>query len=669
MRIGIECGGTFTDLVVLDEDGRIIATNKVFSTPDDPSRAVIEALEGIDPQLCQDAELLHGSTVATNALLERKGGPIGLVTTAGFRDIPFLRRQDRKTMYDLRYVSPQPLIERRNIVEVGERLTADGTVHRELDDASVRDAAKILMDAGVASVAVALLHSYANPDHEVRVRELLRETGVTVPISLSHEVAREFREFERYTTTTVEAFIRPRVSTYLERLDRSVAGLGIRSLGIMQSNGGIVNPQTVIEHPVTMLLSGPAAGVAGAITVGNRAELRDIVTLDMGGTSTDVAFIRDGHPDLQAETVIDGLPIRVPLIDIHTVGAGGGSIIRIDSGGLLTVGPDSAGADPGPACYGRGGTAPTITDANVVTGIIPSDTLIAGRFAVDRDAAFRAFQPLADALGTDVYAVAGDAIRLANVAMAGAIREVSLERGHELEAASIVAYGGAGALHAAAVADEIGIDRVVVPPYSGLTSAYGLLAAAFQRDFAFTWFQDDCAKLDAEQLRHITGAQLSDAMDAVTAFGVDAEGLKPTWIADMRYRGQGFELSVLFDPDSSTAVADMIRDFHGTHARQFGHSDDTRVVQLVTIRLRLAGPSPELVPPRTPPVDTAPVSAALRFAGGEVAATIAHRGQLSATTLSGPAVVVDVSATTFVPAGWRATVDDHHNLVVQRNQP
>lgn len=668
MRIGIECGGTFTDLVVLDEHGQIVATNKVFSTPDDPSRAAMQALEGIDPELCAGADLLHGSTVATNALLERKGGPVGLVTTRGFRDIPFLQRQDRKTMYDLRYIAPKPVVDADDIVEVDERVSADGSVLDSLDESSVAVAAQNLLRRGVTSVAVALLHAYANPTHELRVREILRNSDVTVPISLSHEVSREFREYERYTTTTVEAFIRPRVSTYLERFAASVGGVGIRSLGVMQSNGGIVNPQTAIEHPVSMLLSGPAAGVAGATAVGGRAGLRDMVTLDMGGTSTDVALIRDGTPDLNSETTIGGLPIRVPLIDIHTVGAGGGSLVRIDAGGLLTVGPDSAGADPGPACYGRGGTQPTITDANVVVGIIPADTKIAGRFAVDRTAALDAFAPLAEKLGTDVFSAANQAIRLANVAMAAAIREVSLERGHELEKASIVAYGGAGALHAAAVADEIGIERVVVPPYSGLTSAYGLLAAAFRRDFAFTWIQSDFAQLPVPALRDVTDTQLREAIRDVGAFGVDVEQLTAAWIADMRYQGQGFELGVPFEPSSAQAVAEMTRDFHQVHKRQFGHSDTARSVQLVTIRLRLAGPTPVLVPPRPPSVDTAAVEAHLQYSDGQLPVTIIHRGALGGGVTPGPLIVIDSSATTFVPAGWFATVDVHHNLVVQRNE-
>ena len=569
-------------------------------------------------------------------------------------------------MYDLRYVQPQPVVLRRNVTEVLERIAADGSVVVELDESTVLAAAERLTASGVTAVAVSLLHSYANPQHEIRVRELLRDAGVEVPISLSFEVAREFREFERSTTTTVEAFIRPRVSSYLAKLDRSVKDLGIASLGVMQSNGGIVDPRTAIEHPVTMLLSGPAAGVAGAITVGGRTGQQDIVTLDMGGTSTDVAFIRDGRADLKSSTVIDGLPIRVPLIDIHTVGAGGGSIVRIDAGGLLTVGPDSAGAEPGPACYARGGTRPTVTDANVVAGVIPASAMIAGRFALDRGAAIRSFEPLAEALGSDVHTVAGDAIRLANVAMAAAIREVSLERGHDLESASLVAYGGAGALHAAAVADEIGVETVIVPPYSGLTSAYGLLAATFQRDFAMTWIQEDLAALRLDKLRAATRSQLQDAVDDVETFGVGAHALTRSWVADMRYRGQGFELGVPFDPECADAVESMVRDFHDAHQRQFGHSDTGRIVQLVTIRLRLVGKAPKLAPPTVPETGDAPTHASVMVGGQEMKASVIDRSHLSADRGEGPAIIIDTSATTFVPPGWRASVDDHHNLCVQR---
>lgn len=667
MRIGIECGGTFTDLVVVDDQGGIVATNKVFSTPDDPSRAVITALEALEDEHRVGADLLHGSTVATNALLERKGGPVGLVTTAGFRDVIFLQRQDRATMYDLAYVKPRPLVERRHVFEVRQRTTPSGAVLVALDEESVREVARRLMEEGVQSVAVSLLHSYANPDHEIRVAEVLREAGVTAPISLSHEVSREFREYERTTTTTVEAFIRPRVSTYVARLQESITELGLRSLLVMQSNGGIVPPESVIDRPVTMLLSGPAAGVAGAVTIGTRAGLDEIVTMDMGGTSTDVAFIRNAEPEIKAETWIDGLPLRVPLIDIHTVGAGGGSIVRIDSGGLLTVGPDSAGAEPGPACYGKGGTQPTITDANIITGVIPAGTKLAGRFDLDVAAATAAFEPLARELGVSVEVVASDAIRLANVAMAGAIREVSLERGHELDAATVVAYGGAGALHAASVAEETGIDRVIVPPYSGLTSAYGLLTAAFRRDFSRTWFRDDVASLSIDEISQELDAMLEQSVREVAEQGIPTDDLRVSWYGDMRYRGQGFEIPVPLDLDEADDGAALSARFHETHARQFGHSSESRAVQLVTLRLRLTSPAPELDPPRTPRVSGEPRKATVVVAGAPLDAVIVERGSLAAEAdLTGPAIVTDASATTFVPPGWTAVVDAWDNLVLER---
>lgn len=668
MRIGIECGGTFTDVVVVDDDGGIVTTNKVFSTPDDPSRAVIEALRSLSLDERNGADLLHGSTVATNALLERKGGPVGLIATAGFRDIVFLQRQDRTTMYDLSYVKPTPLVERRNIVEVTERIAPDGSVLRPLDEETVREAARAMLSSGVRSIAVSLLHAYANPDHELRVAEIFRQEGVTVPISLSHAVSREFREYERTTTTTVEAFIRPMVSTYVGRLQESMTALGLRSLLVMQSNGGIVPPESVIEHPVTMLLSGPAAGVAGAVTVGARAGLDDIVTMDMGGTSTDVAFIRNAEPDIKAETWIDGLPLRVPLIDIHTVGAGGGSIVRIDSGGLLTVGPDSAGAEPGPACYGKGGKLPTITDANVITGVIPPGTLLAGRFELDAAAAAASFQPLADQLGSTVEQVASDAIRLANVAMAGAIREVSLERGHELNEATVVAYGGAGALHAASVADETGIVRVIVPPYSGLTSAYGLLTAAFRRDFSRTWFRDGVADLTLEEISEQMAAMLEASVAEVAAQDIPTDHLGVTWYADMRYRGQGFEIPVPFDLDEADSGIALATRFHETHARQFGHSDPKRPVQLVTLRLRLTSPSPDLDAPRTPRVESTPHQVDIVVDGAHAEATEIHRGALTTSDdVAGPAIVIDASATTFVPRGWTASLDPWDNLILERS--
>ncbi|MFD4422168.1 hydantoinase/oxoprolinase family protein [Agromyces sp. NPDC058484] len=664
MRIGIECGGTFTDIVVVDDRGQIVATNKVFSTPDDPSIAVMEGVDGLPDGLADGAALLHGSTIATNALLERKGGPIGLITTKGFRDLVFLQRQDRTRMYDLGYAKPQPLVARQNIVEVSERVAADGTVLRGIDDDDLNRAITTLAESNVAAIAVCLLHSYANPEHERRVAAAITEAGLTVPVSLSHEVVREFREYERTTTTVVDAFIRPRVGAYLTNLRSDVAARSVRSMSVMQSNGGIVPPEAAIARPVTMLLSGPAAGVSGAVTIASAAGVGRIITMDMGGTSTDVSFVEGDEPELATETTVDGLTLRVPLVDIHTVGAGGGSIVHIDAGGLLSVGPESAGAAPGPACYGRGGTRPTITDANLLVGAMPAEARLAGRFALDRDAAHRAFEPLAAALGRPVEQVAADAIQLANVTMAGAIREVSLERGHELEGAALIAYGGAGALHAASVADELGVDRVLVPPHAGLTSAYGLLTASFKRDFSVTWFQPDLADVGTGQLADACHDIAETARDEIAESGVATGELTESWLADIRYRGQGFELSVPFTPGEDPET--LLERFHAAHQRQFGHSSDQRTAQLVTLRLRLMGPKPPTAGTEISRVDEPARTTSMVIAGARLDAPLLHRGGLI-QPVEGPAVIADETSTTLVPAGWQATLDPHGNILLERS--
>jgi N-methylhydantoinase A len=670
LRIGIECGGTFTDLVVVDDHGNILATNKVLSTADNPAIAVIEALEGVDPQLREAAHLLHGSTVATNALLERKGGPIGLISTRGFGDVLFLQRQDRSHMYDLSYVKPKPLVASDDIYEISERTTSAGEVLVDLDVEDLPRIAEALIQTGVTAVAVSLLHSYARPEHEIIVRDELVRLGVTVPIALSHEVVREFREFERTSTTTVDAFIRPRVGGYLEFLNEYIASQSIESLQVMQSNAGLVPPHGAIHRPITMLLSGPAAGVSGAITIAERSGLNSIVTMDMGGTSTDVAFISDFEPDLKTDTMVDGLPIRVPLIDIHTVGAGGGSLIGIDGGGLLTVGPESAGANPGPACFGRGGTHPTITDANLLVGIMPLDTKMAGKLHLDAQAARDAFAPLAAQLGRSVEDIAEEALRLANTHMAGAIREASLEQGYELEGTTLIAYGGAGAMHAAHVADETGITSILVPPYSGLTSAYGLLTAAFRRDFVRTWFHEDFAAADASAVSAYLDTFITEATSEIAAQGIPVDGLTASWSLDMRYRGQGFELPVPLTPSDLNDLGAIVDKFHTVHERRFGHSSSDRPAQLVSVRLQLVGERPSLAAPHTPHTDAPPVTASAYLGGRSVSISLVERGSIQpGTVLPGPLVVRDVAATTYVPPQWSTFTDLHGNLIVTKGTP
>lgn len=685
MRIGVECGGTFTDLVVIDDDGELRATTKVFSTPRDPSHAVIEALESLPPELREDASLLHGSTVATNALLERRGPRLGLLVTRGFRDLLTLQRQDRERMYDLRYVKPAPLVHRHLVQEVDERVAADGGVVRELDEADALRAIKELLAENVTAIAVCLLHSYGNPAHERRVGELIASLDPELPVSLSCAVAREFREYERTSTTAVDAFVRPAVSGYLSRLAEDGGRCGISDLKVMQSNGGAVPVPVVTSRPVTMLLSGPAAGVSGAVAVADSAGLRDVVTMDMGGTSTDVALVTDGAPQLTPEVTVDGLPVRVPMVDITTVGAGGGSVVGVDSGGLLTVGPRSAGATPGPACYGRGGTSPTVTDANAVLGLLGPRPRLAGRFPLDLEAAATVLAAPAGELGVSAGEAAWSAYQLANVAMAGAIRVASVERGHDPRGLTLLAYGGAGPVHAAGVADELGIRRVLVAPHPGLASAYGLLVAGFRREFARTLLTG-AEGLDSARLSRTMAEVTDEAHTELAGQGVDAAAVRDTWSADMRYTGQGFELPVPLDAEAPDPVARLVADFHALHARRFGHADPQAPVQLVTLRLSVTTPRPPVALPSVgagvpdgPEGGGSPAGSAQSARTALDSCTVLEGGvSVEAVTLprealgphaplGGPAVVTDESSTTFVPTGWSASVDSATNLVLTRS--
>ncbi|GGT43976.1 hydantoinase [Streptomyces chromofuscus] len=668
MRIGVECGGTFTDLVVLDDEGLLRATDKVFSTPSHPDQAVTSALRGLPAELRDEAVLLHGSTVATNALIERRDARVGLIVTRGFRDVLELQRQDRSTMYDLTYRKPAPLVPREWVAEVTERLDRNGSVLTPLDDDTVRAALTQLVDQGVAAVAVSLLHSYADPAHEQRIAELAAEEFPGLVVSLSSACAREFREYERTTTTTIDAFLRPRIHQYLSDLEKSAHGLGIGELHVMQSNGGMVPARAAASAPLSMLRSGPAAGVAGAIAVAQNAGVSDIVTMDMGGTSTDVAVVHDGRPELTTEVSADGLPVRVPMVDITAVGAGGGSLVDVDSGGLLTVGPRSAGAAPGPVCYGKGGTQPTVTDANAVRGLLRPETFLGGRHTLHTEAAREALRPLAERLGRSVEQTAEDVYQLTSIAMAGAIRVTTTERGYDVKSYTLVAYGGAGPLHAASVAEELGMSRVIIPPHAGLASAYGLLTAGFRREFSQT-FLTDVASLPADCLTPVMNRLRATAREQLEAQRVPLDDADFSFSADMRYQGQGFEMHVALPDGTGTTADRLLESFHEVHARRYGHAESTRSVQVVTVRLAVTRPRPPLVLPR---VDIDPELAVhtepIIENGTAIDAVFRSRRSLDVGTKQrGPAVIEDGTSTTFVPSGWFAHVDEHTNLILERS--
>ncbi|MEV1174971.1 hydantoinase/oxoprolinase family protein [Nonomuraea sp. NPDC049784] len=665
MRLGVECGGTFTDLVLLDDAGRLAATGKVFSTPSDPSLAVLEAISHLEAVDLSGAPLLHGSTVATNAVLERKGPRLGLIVTQGFRDVLELQRHDRDVMYDLHYRKPRPLVRRELVREVPERLDVTGKPLVALDEPAVREAVAELAGLGVTSIAVCFLHSYRNPAHEQRVREIAGELAPALDVSLSSEVVAEFREYERASSTTVDAFVKPTVDGYLSRLERSLADRGMGELSMMQSNGGVVPAAYVRQRPIHVLLSGPAAGVAGAVAVAAAAGLADIVTMDMGGTSTDVCLVTGGRPQITTESMIDRIPVKLSMVDIATVGAGGGSIVGLDPGGMLQVGPRSAGADPGPACYGRGGTAATVTDANVTRGLIRPGHFLGGRHALDPEAAISSLKALARELERTPAQLAEDVFRIANVAMAGAIRLVSTERGHDPRDHTLVAYGGAGPLHAAAVADELGITSVLVPPHAGLMSAYGLLSSDFQRRFAVTRVAD-LAELAPEELDEVFAELLAEARAEIATQGVDPGGVVAEFELDLRYRGQGFELTVPVPQGVSPEEAAGL--FHEAHALRYGHSTPAKAVQVVTYRLTLRVPREDTALPAVPVEGPARREDLPVVIGGEErsCAFLWRESLPPGFTAEGPAVVEEETATTYVPPGWTATVDPATNLLLTR---
>ena len=601
--IGVDVGGTFTD-VALVHDGRLTAA-KVPTTVDDQSRGVVEAidvaLERAGLRVRDVGHVGHGTTVATNALLERRGAPTGFVTTAGFGDLLTLRRQTRAELYRpcAQHPAPLPVV----TAEIDERMGPDGVL-RPLNADSVRTAAVRLRRAGVAAVSVCLLHSYADPAHEREAVRLLRRQLRRAFVVGSHELAAEYREYERAATTTVDAYLGPLTGAYLRALGRRSARRGLPEPLVMQSSGGLAGLADAAAHPARLLLSGPAGGVAAVTGSG----VHDGVAFDMGGTSCDVALIRDGQAGRSTEREVGGLPVRLPMVDIHTVGAGGGSIAWVDDGGALRVGPESAGADPGPACYGRGGTRPTVTDANLVLGRLDAELALAGTVRLDPGAARSAVATVAHGFAS-VEAAAAGIIAVANQEMVRAIRVVSVERGHDPRGVDLVAFGGAGPLHACEVADVLGMRRVIVPAASGVFSALGIAAGERRRDQMRSVMRP-LAGLSAGELRRLVPKPGSE------------RGARRHATADLRYRGQGFELEVDLEP-----VRTLAERFRVRHAERYGHADPSGEIEVVNLRGAAVSPSAGL---------------RLRRSG---------RSQ----RVAGPAGVPLDGATLWVASGWTAS--------------
>lgn len=671
MRVGIEVGGTFTDMVAVEDDR--IELRKVPSTPAAPDRGVLNAIEDSGVDCGQISDMVHGSTVATNALLERKGANVAFVTTAGFRDILFLQRHDRRNIYDLRYQRPVPVVERVDCFEVAERVDAQGEVLAPLDiEAVKRDVLPDLKKGGYDAVAICLLSSYANPAHEEALLDLLTAEMPEAVISVSSQVTREFREYERASTVTLAGYVQPVIDRYIERLEDSLQGLGVKArLSIMQSNGGRVPASAMRRNAIAALFSGPAAGVVGAIRQVGRNGAGNLITFDMGGTSADVCLVTGGRPGISPDTEIDGLPVRTPVIDISTVGAGGGSIVWIDDGGMLRVGPTSAGAEPGPACYGKGGTQPTLTDAHVIRGSLRPEAFLGGAMKIDRALAVAAFRPLAEQLGLSVPEAAGAALRLGAANIVRAIQHISTEQGKDPRDYALVPYGGAGPLLAAEIAEELGVQRVIVPPNPGVLSAYGLIASDFSRIYAAThrFVVDEAA---ADKVRAIKAEMEAEARADFETFALGGE-LEIGFVADMRFVGQAFEVPVELDEETLEKLdAAMLEDlFQQAHHRIFLHGGtEGQKIEMVSFRVTATRAIGSLPAFREKPSNVErPAHTSFETGQGVRHAALHSSSELPVgQPVKGLALIEGYSSTVYLPDGWTVTRDADDNLTMERSR-
>jgi N-methylhydantoinase A len=651
--IGIDTGGTFTDFVIM-KDGKI-RVHKEPSTPDNPAAAILQGLQDMD---IEGAEIIHGSTVATNALLERRGARTTLVTTAGFEDVLEIGRQTRPAIYELGVIKPAPLVAAGDRFGVRERLDQKGRVIEPVDPDNLAAVSDRIREGGYDSVAICLLHAYANPEHERAVLSVLADSFAGF-ITASHQVVPEFREYERTSTTVANAYVGPTMQRYFEQLADRLPDTPIR---IMQSNGGSISLRAAQRAPIQTVLSGPAGGVVGGAEIGRLAGFPNSITFDMGGTSTDVSLCL-GEPGRTAESSVGGLPIRLPVIDIHTVGAGGGSIAYRDPGGALKVGPRSAGAQPGPICYGRGGTEVTVTDANLFLGRLAPDHFLGGGQRLAKEPVAESMELLSTELGMAPIELAEGVVHVANTTMAGAIRVISVERGFDPRDFSLVSFGGAGSMHAAALAGDLGIPRVIVPFAAGILSALGMLLADIVRDYsqtllvAATGLQPEV--LEAEFAKLEVRALEDFALD-----GLDAADLRYERSLDLRYIGQGYELEVPMQADFEVA-------FHEHHEQRYGYSDAVRPTEVVNVRLRAMAPTQKPTLESEPLTESDSAEAVLAdhtmvFDQRPHVAKLIDRDRLHpGSTFIGPALVVEYSTTTVVPPDIRCHVDGHRNLIME----
>ena len=688
-RVGIDIGGTFTDVVFLDDDGNVI-TEKVASTPHDYAAGIESGLTALlgREQLSGSAiqEIIHGTTVATNTILELKGAHTGLITTSGFRDVLEIRRLRMPVLYDLRWRKPPPLVRRRCRTEVSERIDYLGNVITPLDLRSVERAVETVLAEGVEAIAVCLLNAYANPVHEQAVREVIAAAAPTMPVYLSSDVLPEIKEYERTSTTVVNAYIAPVVEQYLHSLEAVLERLAIDApFLVMQSNGGAMGAHAAAEKPIHIIESGPAAGVVGAAEVAQRLGIGDVLSFDMGGTTAKASMIEQGRFDRVNELDVGaginagsrlltggGYLVRVPAIDIAEVGAGGGSLVRIDPGGALTVGPESAGADPGPVCYGKGNTTTTVTDANLALGYLNPNALVGGGLAIDRTLPLEVIErDLAGPLGVSMADAAYGVHAIANAAMSRALRAVSSERGRDPRQFTLIAFGGNGGVHAHSLAASMDMTRIVVPPAAGVFSALGLLFPETQHHYVRT-FKRAVSDVDFGELDGVFSGLESDAAQALASEGYTRR-ISLERYADMRYAGENSELTVDAPPKHSLAT--LVESFHAAHERTYGYRSDEETVETVNLRLVATGHGDAPRVPRTlsmADMSAKPPPPREVYFGPElgwVRTEIVRRSDVPRDGADGPLVIEDYDATIVVPPGARASREAWELIAIKLAAP
>lgn len=670
---GIDVGGTFTDFVSFDHETKEIKVWKNLTTPEKPIEGVMKGLQEFD-DVRNIEQIRHGTTIATNAILERKGAEVAYVTTKGFKDVPFIQRANRKYHYNLRWIKPKPLVKRRNCYEVDERITHKGEILAELNEEEVKRIAEhIKNNPEIKAIAVNTLFSYVDPIHEKKIQELFNKYLPDIPVSISYDVLPKWKEYERASSVIADAYIKPIMINYIEQLkDRFAENEITNNVGIMKSNGGIMTLDAVEQAPINTAVSGPTGGVIGAKTIANLCNIESLVTLDMGGTSTDVAVIENGQEAFTTNFEIEwGIPIQVPMIDIRTIGAGGGSIAWIDKGGMLNVGPQSAGANPGPVCYGLGGTEPTVTDANLILGRLDADNFLGGEMEIDYDAAYRALENLGKKLNMTAEEVALSIIQIANNNMVGALRMVLVEQGYDPRDFTMLNFGGAGPVHASDLMEIAEINKAIIPNYPGQFSAVGFMYSDARVDLERT------VQMTSKQFDIQRANEVFQELKDVGMENLRSQGYKDNYeiitSIEMRYLGQNYELDVPFKDEeiNEQNIETIWNTFHEMHNERFGFKIDGEVMEVVTFKVTIISKTDKPEMKRIAEANgQAPLIKKEReviFDNEKVMTPVYDRESLlSGHVIQGPAIIEENSSTTVVRPNHKVTVDEYGNLHIEK---